>query len=167
MSSKQKLLDAINQANGTNLTLADLQLDNPVVIDSTAQNPQNTQVVLRAVREGQYRGNLPIEYYRNDALSVLAGITLVASVPKVGVTVGAILESLQKRYGLTFQSDDLTFGPFDDSSVEVSVATSTTGYAWLPDQTFKIKLVHQLIDISNKIAVVTLNGFSYPALPSK
>lgn len=167
MSSKQKLLDAINQANGTNLTLADLQLDNPVVIDSTAQNPQNTQVVLRAVREGQYRGNLPIEYYRNDALSVLSGITLVASVPKVGVTVSAILESLQKRYGLAFQSDDLTFGPFDDSTTEVSVSTATVGYAWLPDQTFKIKLVHQLIDITNKITIATLNGFSYPSFQPK
>lgn len=164
MFSKQKLLDQINQANGTQLTLDDLRFGQTVEVPPTESTPQNTETTIAAAQGSAYRGKYPIAWRRNDLQVLLGSTKLVASVPVYNATVTDILVSLQKRYGLEFSADDLNIQPFDDSTTSVTVSTSPNSYSWVSGQSFTIRLSRKVENIAEQLTQTLLPGFNYPVL---
>lgn len=110
MDRKQQLLALINAANQSDLTLEQVAFSVPTPVTGGAHN---TQVVLTG--QTNVSDTTTLSYDRVLLSTVFRGLTPVAGVPQASVTKDSVVASLNARYALTLDPEELDWA-FDSAT---------------------------------------------------
>lgn len=119
VSSKKLVVNLINQDNGTEFLIGDLDFTTP----TDASTGKNTDLVITAAAGSEYTGSVTINYDRLSLTSLFASITSPAVEVDAGKTVSSvadILTAIRTKYSILLQASDI-----EDTAIESLPATVT------------------------------------------
>lgn len=163
MSYKQKLLDLINEDNGTSFTLEQLRFSQPVVVSTGEGNNRNTKVTVYGVEAEGYGGHFPFTFERLDLARLFVGRTAVAEVQGSNFSLAEIITSLAERFSITLYADDFTSPDLGPDSSTVTIVPNANSYYWLSTP-LVVEITNKMTDISTTLPHVILPGFEYPTI---
>lgn len=98
----------------------------PKVMDPATNNGRNTQVVMRAVPNGGYRGLVTLNYNRIDLASLFKDIEVVIT-HYTANTLATLLPMFNSVYGMALTTDEMQNPSWTNSAASTTVAITTAG----------------------------------------
>ena len=121
MSSADKLLELINEANLPPKVLTNINVTFGTVAIDTGADGRNTNLVITGVPVNGYRGDVTIRYTRLDLSDIVADTLRTNQTLSKAVVVGLV----NQAYGMFLAEDDLedfTIPPLDSSNITATIS---------------------------------------------